>query len=216
MKATSMAKQYLRTSLKNKIDFFLFAVQAKDYDLFTAESWESELFRQIQLFIDQLIQEKRIDEEYSQPGSQPNLSDEMEAVLQQLQNDEDEDYGPLEGKRYTFHINPRKCEVRVAKDKNGQSLLKDYLRIMNNLCKMEEPNFPEFLKYRNENHEEEDNGDMDDDQSSGEIFIIIIISIIIIIIIITIIIIIIIILFQVEKMVIVILSVRVRDLTPTP
>jgi len=65
MKAESFAKQYVRTTFHDKIDFWLFPVEAENYHLFTAEKWESELFRQIQLFIDQLILEKRIDEEYS-------------------------------------------------------------------------------------------------------------------------------------------------------
>ena len=86
MKAESFANQYIRTTVKDKIDFWLFPVEAEDYHLFTAEKWESELFRQIQLLINQLILEGRIDEEYSQPGSQPNLSDEMEAVLQQKED----------------------------------------------------------------------------------------------------------------------------------
>jgi hypothetical protein len=78
MKAESFAHQFIRTTVKDKIDFWLFPVEAEDYHLFTAEKWESELFRQIKLFIDDEIKAGRIDEETIQPGSQPNLSPDME------------------------------------------------------------------------------------------------------------------------------------------
>ena len=137
MKAESFANQYIRTTVKDKIDFWLFPVEAEDYHLFTAEKWESELFRQIKLFIDDEIKAGRIDEETIQPGSQPNLSPDMEAYLVQMENmeEEDEDFSELGGKRYSFKVNPKKSEVRPGKDKNGTPLLKEYLRILNNLCR---------------------------------------------------------------------------------
>ena len=63
MKAESFAKQYVRTTFHDKIDFWLFPVEAENYHLFTAEKWEGELFRQIRLFIEKEIQEGRIDAE---------------------------------------------------------------------------------------------------------------------------------------------------------
>ena len=178
MKAESFAKQYVRTTIRDKIDFWLFPVEAENYHLFTSEKWESELFRQIQLFFDGLIKEGRIDEETIQPGSQPNLSQEMEELLIQMENmnNDDEDFGELGGKRYTFKVNPKKSEVRPGKDKYGAPLLKEYLRILNNLCKRDSPNFPEFIARRNgfSNRVEEeedhgaDGGDDDDNQNRGD------------------------------------------------
>jgi len=188
MKAESFAKQYVRTTIREKIDFWLFPVEAENYHLFTAEKWESEAFRQIRLFIDKLIQEGRIDAETIQPGSQPNLSQEMEELLIQIENmNDDEDFGELGGKRYTFKVNPKKSEVRPGKDKNGAPLLKEYLRILNNICKKDSPNFPEFIARRNgfsnrveeeeEEEEEEDHedhgaggGDEDDNQNRGDCY----------------------------------------------
>jgi hypothetical protein len=170
MKAKSFAGQYIRTSLCDKIDFYLFAVQADDYHLYTAEQWEAELFRQIQELIDSLVQSGRLDSDTCQPGSQPNLSQEIEDFLMELEtpNEEGEQH-KFAGKRYTFRVNPRKSEVRVAKDTNGKSLLNEYLQILENLCK-KEPNFPKFVECRKEikkSRDVEENEDSDDDDEGS-------------------------------------------------
>ena len=180
MKAKSFAGQYIRTSLRDKIDFYLFAVQADDYHLYTAEQWEAELFRQIQELIDSLVQSGRLDSDKCQPGSQPNLSQEVEDFLTELETQNEEDVQPkFAGKRYTFRVNPRKSEVRVAKDKHGNSLLNEYLQILEDLCQ-KKPNFPKFEKCRKESkksrdvEEDEDSDDDDEGSNNGNIIIAII------------------------------------------
>jgi hypothetical protein len=54
----------------------------------------------------------------------------------------------MSGVRFTFAVNEKASEVRVSTDNKGKSLIPDYIQIIHDICKEDQPNFPAFLAKR--------------------------------------------------------------------
>lgn len=76
-------------------------------------------------------------------NSQENLSQETIDVIEEIEESVLCRGYEAGGMRFHFKVNPRKCEVRASKDKQGKSLLPEYINILDNLCK-KETSYPDY------------------------------------------------------------------------
>ena len=119
-KAESFSKQYLRTCFHDTIQFYLCAVKAEDYSVLTIFQWEAELKHQIK----ELLQTKNPN--WLPESHSDNMIQELAEVTTQH---------PREGLLFTFKPNWDRSEVFPSIGQDGSSLLNDYFRIIDDICK---------------------------------------------------------------------------------
>lgn len=138
-KADSFARQYVRITIEDAVNFVLFEIKARDYHVFTAALWEKELFRQLGELTKSLETAGRLNKDNQ--NSQDSLSQEVQELLQEWELVEDESKDG--GMQFEVKVNPRKSEVRELFDLEKKPLLNEYRYILRNLCK-EETTFDKY------------------------------------------------------------------------
>lgn len=131
-KAQDFARQFLRLTMYDKIQFFLCKVEAEHFGILTSREWEDEMFLQI----DVLLTARKIEQVLLVTSQ--HVTDEIERL-----NDENDEGGG--GAFFEYYPNMNRTEVRVYAqtiEAHYETTMSEIKLIIQNICRKENPNCP--------------------------------------------------------------------------